>query len=236
MPCKVKTTEDKPCDCTRHKQETKPHAPRKPPSAAQLVAKEHFKARVVKAKKLHEQHPDWAMSKCMKMAASEAKEGWDASAPVNFQNGVNMGFVLGAKMFVARDNYKVVNKNDLGAIISATSLNELIEKLPHEGQINHFRPNNKECWFSKSELYKVNFAFIHSEDQNNVYLDITKICNRMQDPKTQGMIKGKYFKAAGEKGFELKPIVEDFDMVMGSILKPALPKTYKKPKKDTILK
>jgi hypothetical protein len=162
-------------------------------------------------------------------------EGWDASAPVNFQNGVNSGFVLGTKMLVAGDNYNVVNKNNLGAVISAPSLDELIEKLPHEGQISHFCPN-EEGWFSKSELYKVNSAFIHSEDRNNVYLDIAKIRNRMQDPKTQGIIKGKYFKAAGEKGYELKPIVEDFDMVMGSILKPAPPKTCKKPKKDAILK
>jgi hypothetical protein len=118
-------------------------------------------------------------------------EGWDALAPVNFQNGVNSGFVLGAKMLVAGDNYNVVNKNDLGAIISAPSVNELIKKLLHKGQINHFRPNIK-GWYSKSELYKVNSAFIHSEDQNNVYLNITKIRNRMQDPKTQGMIKGKF--------------------------------------------
>jgi hypothetical protein len=42
-------------------------------------------------------------------------EGWDASVPVNFQNGVNNRFVFGAKMLVARDNYNIVNKNDLGA-------------------------------------------------------------------------------------------------------------------------
>jgi hypothetical protein len=73
MPHKVIPTEEKPCDCTCHKQVTKPHAPKKPPSAAQLAAREKFKARVVEAKKLREQHPDWAMSKYMKMVASEAK-------------------------------------------------------------------------------------------------------------------------------------------------------------------
>jgi hypothetical protein len=73
MPRNVKPVDDKPCDCACHKQEAKPRAPRKPPSAAQLAAKEKFKARVTEAKKIREQHPDWAMSKCMKMAASEAK-------------------------------------------------------------------------------------------------------------------------------------------------------------------
>jgi hypothetical protein len=73
MPCKVKPVNNKPCDCACHKQEAKPCAPRKPPSAAQLVAREKFKARVAEAKKIREQHPDWAMSKCMKMAVSEAK-------------------------------------------------------------------------------------------------------------------------------------------------------------------
>jgi hypothetical protein len=53
----------------------------------------------------------------------------------------------------------------------------------------------------------------------------------MQDPKIQGIIKRKYFKAASEEGYKLNPTLEDFDMVIGSILKLALPKTYKKPKK-----
>jgi hypothetical protein len=55
----------------------------------------------------------------------------------------------------------------------------------------------------------------------------------MQDPKTQE-IKGKYFKFAGEEGYKLSSIIEDFDMIIGSILKLAPPKTYKKPKKGTI--
>jgi hypothetical protein len=104
-------------------------------------------------------------------------EGWDASAPVNFQNGVNSGFVLGAKMLVAGDNFSVVDKNNLSNVISAPTLDGLIEKLPREGQLNHFRPNEEGGWFSKSELYKVNSAFIRSEDQNYVYLDIAKIRN-----------------------------------------------------------
>jgi hypothetical protein len=73
MPRKVKPVDDKLCECACHKQEAKPCTPRKPPSAAQLAAREKFKAWVTKAKKIREQHPDWAMSKCMKMAASEAK-------------------------------------------------------------------------------------------------------------------------------------------------------------------
>lgn len=162
-------------------------------------------------------------------------EGWDSSAIINHQNGVNSGFVLGAKMLVAGDNFNIVNKNNLGTVISAPTLDELIEKLPHEGQINHFRPNEG-GWFSKSELYARNAAFIRSEDENYVYLDIAKIRNRIQDPKTSGIIKGKYFKSAGEAGYELKPTVEDFDMVMGSILKPAPARTYKKPKKAVIMK
>jgi hypothetical protein len=58
MPCKVKPVNNKPCDCACYKQEVKPHALRKPPSAVQLVAREKFKARVAEAKKIHEQYPD----------------------------------------------------------------------------------------------------------------------------------------------------------------------------------
>jgi hypothetical protein len=163
-------------------------------------------------------------------------EGWDASAPVNYQSNVNSGFVLGVKMLVAGDNFNVVDKNNLSNVISAPTLDGLIEKLPREGQLNHFHPNEEGRWFSKSELYKVNSSFIRSEDQNYVYLDIAKICNRMQDPRTQDIIKEKYFKSASKEGYKLNPTIEDFDMVIGSILKPAPPKTYKKPKKGTILK
>jgi hypothetical protein len=73
MPRKVKPVKDKSCNCTCHKQNAKLRAPRKPPSAAQLAAREKFKAQVAEAKKIREQHPDWAMSKCIKMVAPEAK-------------------------------------------------------------------------------------------------------------------------------------------------------------------
>jgi hypothetical protein len=59
----------------------------------------------------------------------------------------------------------------------------------------------------------------------------------MQDPNMQGIIKGKYFKAgAKEDTYEIGKTEEDFGMLIGSIIKPAPARTYKKPKKDAIIK
>jgi hypothetical protein len=66
-----KPCEDKSCNCSCH--DAKPKAPKKPPSAAQLAAREKFKQKVIEAKKLREKHPDWPMSKCMKEASSQPK-------------------------------------------------------------------------------------------------------------------------------------------------------------------
>jgi hypothetical protein len=52
-----------------------------------------------------------------------------------------------------------------------------------------------------------------------------------------GMIKGKYFRAT-TKGdeYEIKPTLKNFGMLIGSIIKLALARKYKKPKKDAIMK
>lgn len=152
--------------------------------------------------------------------------GWKESADLNFQNSINNGFTMGAKMLIAGDNFNIVDKNDLGNVLSAPTLDELIAKIPAEGQLNHFRPN-EDGWFSKSELYSRNSSFIRSADGNLTYLDVARLCNRMQNPEHGRMIKGKYFEpAAEEHTYELKPTVEDFDMLMGSIMKPAPSNKY----------
>jgi hypothetical protein len=162
-------------------------------------------------------------------------EGWDASTNINYQKGVNSGFVLGAKMLVEGDNFSIVNKNNLSDVISAPTLDDLILKIPHEGERNLFRPNEAAGWYSKSEIYAKNSAFIRSADDNYVYLDVAKIRGRVQD--MDGMIKGKYFRAAAKgDGYEIKTTLEDFQMLIGSIIKPAPARTHKKPKKDAIMK
>jgi hypothetical protein len=60
-------------------------------------------------------------------------EGWNASTNINYQKGVNSGFVLGAKMLVEGDNFNIVNTNNLSDVISAPTLDDLIQKIPHEG-------------------------------------------------------------------------------------------------------
>jgi hypothetical protein len=109
-------------------------------------------------------------------------------------------------MLVTGDNFNIVNKNNLEDIISTLTLNDLIKKILEEGEINHFCPDERGGWFSKSELYAKNSAFIHSADENYMYLDVAKIHGRMQDPYVQRMIRGKYFRAAAKKDeYELKP-------------------------------
>jgi hypothetical protein len=138
-------------------------------------------------------------------------------------------------MLVEGDNFSIVNKNNLSDIISAPTLDDLILKIPHEGKLNPFCPDEKGGWFLKSELYAKNSAFIRSADDNYVYLDVAKIRGRVQD--MDGMIKGKYFRAAtkGDR-YEIKPTLEDFQMLTGFIIKAAPARTYKKPKKDAIMK
>jgi hypothetical protein len=123
-------------------------------------------------------------------------EGWDASTNINYPKGVNSGFVLRAKMLVKGDNFSIMNKNNLSDVISTPTLYDLILKILLEGELNHFRPDEEGGWFSKSELYAKNSAFICSADDNYVYLDVAKIRGRVQD--MDGMIKGKYFRAAAK--------------------------------------
>jgi hypothetical protein len=164
-------------------------------------------------------------------------EGWNASTNINYQKGVNSGFVLGAKMLVEGDNFNIVNTNNLNDVISAPTLDDLIPKIPRGDQRNLFCPNEEAGWYSKSELYARNSAFIRTADRNYVYLDVGKIRGRMQNPDKQGMIKGKYFIAtAKENEFTKRSGEEDFGMLIGSIIKPAPARTYKKPKKDVIMK
>jgi hypothetical protein len=81
-------------------------------------------------------------------------EGWDALANINYQSGVNSGFVLGAKMLVTRDNFNIVNKNNLSNIISAPTLDRLIKKLPRESQLHHFHPNKEDAGFQNQNFIK----------------------------------------------------------------------------------
>lgn len=79
--------EEKPCNCNCHMEKPKRKSGKSAlpgkeaqPSAAQIAARERFKVRVAEAKKIHAEHPDWTMHKCMKLAVSPQFSSEDGGA------------------------------------------------------------------------------------------------------------------------------------------------------------
>jgi hypothetical protein len=63
-------------------------------------------------------------------------------------------------MLVAGDNFNM-NKNNLRDVISTLPLNDLIEKIPEEGEINHFAQMKGVVGFQNQNfMQKIPYLFI----------------------------------------------------------------------------
>jgi hypothetical protein len=163
-------------------------------------------------------------------------KGFDQSTELNFQNGVNNGFKLGAKTLIEGDNHMIVDKKNLGNVLSAPTLPELMEKIPGDSEVTAFYRKGKD---ERSKLYGTISAFIrlgkNPANSQYMYLDVAKVRTKVQDPTRGGIIKGKYI-VPTDGVYEYwnpnmvpkhKPTTSGFNELLDSMIQPAPPSKYK---------